>query len=284
VTATYKDAEQELEEIDGKLRKVATQRSVGQIDAAIGAVLARPVMAGERIRGTVGKLSANCSRDERVTAEACLEVAGLREERAAAEHATRLENRRIVLRAQITKLREGGGSLAADPVAELFAWLSRGQLSVRDIGFGFPLVFAFLIEIVSAFGPAGIVAYAEATRRGNESTTSGRLKPDIAGRGRLKEIDAWVDAETGSVLNWVAERGIPTSDTTAITVEELHSDYEMWCQSNGVKASPLGAFAVEFDRVRELPELGGRIRKFGTRYYGIMLGGNKVARLPARKR
>ena len=66
-----------------------------------------------------------------------------------------------------------------DPVAELFAWLSRGQLSVRDIGFGFPLVFAFLIEIVSAFGPAGIVAYAEATRRNSD------VEHDTAGHGAL---------------------------------------------------------------------------------------------------
>ncbi len=62
------------------------------------------------------------------------------------------------MRVRIGKLRETGGSLPADPVAELIAWLSRGQLKVRDIGFGFPLVFALLIEVVSAFGPAGLRA------------------------------------------------------------------------------------------------------------------------------
>jgi hypothetical protein len=152
VAATYKDAETELEDIDAKLRGLKTQRSVAQVGAAIAAVLARPVMSGERVRGTVGKLSANCTREYRLTAEACLEIADLREERAAAEERSRLE------------LRERGGSLPADPVAELFAWLSGGQLKVRDIAFGFPLVFAFLIEIVSAFGPAGIVAYARDAR------------------------------------------------------------------------------------------------------------------------
>ena len=30
-------------------------------------------------------------------------------------------------------------------------------------------------------------------------------------------------------------------------------------------------FQREFDRVRELPDLAGKIRKFGERYYGIAL-------------
>jgi hypothetical protein len=164
VAATYKDAETELEDIDAKLRGLKTQRSVAQVGAAIAAVLARPVMSGERVRGTVRKLSANCTREYRLTAVACLEIADLREERAAAEERSRLETRKATLLTHITKLRERGGSLPADPVAELFAWLSGGQLKVRDIAFGFPLVFAFLIEIVSAFGPAGIVAYARDAR------------------------------------------------------------------------------------------------------------------------
>src|SRR6201999_3283110 len=119
-------------------------------------------MIGERVRGTVGKLSNSCKKEDRGTVEAWQEAAALREERAAADEGAKLEERKGSLRAQITKLREHGGAQSADPVAELFSWLSRGQLGVRDIGFGFPLIFAFLIEIVSAFGPAGIVAYADA--------------------------------------------------------------------------------------------------------------------------
>ena len=103
VAATYKDAERELAEIDGKLRTLKTERSVTQVDAAIAAVMARPIMAGERVRGTVGKLSSNCTKDDRATAEACLEVASLREERAAAEESARLEIRKAALRTQITK-------------------------------------------------------------------------------------------------------------------------------------------------------------------------------------
>jgi len=275
--ATYKDAERQLEEIEGKLRLITTQRSVSQVDAAIAAVLARPVLAGERVRGTVGKLSTNCTKDDRLTAEACLEVAGLREERAAAEERSRLESRKDSLRLQIRKLRDTGGSIAADPVAELFAWLSRGQLSVRDIGFGFPLVFAFLIEIVSAFGPAGIVAYAEATKRSGSTT-----QPDMARSGELLPAAA-SDDEQGRVVKWMADRTEPTEDTSAITIDELHSDYEVWCFGKGARAAALDGFATEFDRVREVPQLAGRIRKFGSRYYGIGLVDRKIARLTKRK-
>ena len=281
VAATYKDAEREVEEIDAKLKGLTTQRSVSQVEAAIAAVLARPVMSGERVRGTVGRLSVNCTKENRPTAEACLEVAGLREERAAAEERQRLESRKATLRTQITKLREGGGSLAADPVAELFAWLSRGQLSVRDIGFGFPLVFAFLIEIVSAFGPAGIVAYADATHRSRRSPGS-KTDPAMAGPGELLPAAA-SDGEPGRVVKWMADRTEPTGDTSATTIDELHADYEVWCLGRGLRAAALSDFANEFDRVREAPQLAGKIRKFSNRYYGIGLVDRKIARLTKRK-
>lgn len=279
VAATYKDAEREVAEIDAKLAGLTTQRSVSQVDAAIAAVLARPVMSGDRVRGTVGKLSANCAKEDRATAEVCLAAAGLREERAAADERARLESRKATLRTQITKLREGGGSIAPDPVAELFAWLSRGQLSVRDIGFGFPLVFAFLIEIVSAFGPAGIVAYTEATRKNVTSAT----EPDMARSGELV-LAAASNGDLGRVVKWMADRTEPTGDTAAITINELHTDYEVWCFGQGLRAAALDDFANEFDRVREVPQLTGKIRKFGTRYYGIGLVTSNVMRLASRKK
>jgi hypothetical protein len=277
--ATYKDREHELQEIESKLEALGPQRNVTQVDAAIEAVFARPVLSGERVRGTVGKLSVNCTKSERTTAEACADVAGLREERAAAEQAAQLESSRTTLRREIAKLREGGGSLAADPVAELFAWLSRGQLSVRDIGFGFPLVFAFLIEIVSAFGPAGVVAYAEATR----ANLAGTTQPDMARSGELLPAAAG-GGEPGRVVKWMAGRTEPTGDTSAITIDELHADYEAWCFAKELRATALDDFANEFDRVREVPQLAGKIRKFGTRYYGIRLVTSNVMRLASRKK
>jgi hypothetical protein len=46
----------------------------------------------------------------------------------------------------------------------------------------------------------------------------------------------------------------------------------------------VNGFIEEFDRVREAPQLRGKIRKFGSRYYGIRLVNSNVARLTARKK
>jgi hypothetical protein len=68
------------------------------------------------------------------------------------------------VRRENTSLRERGGSAAPDPVGEFWAWITGGWISVKDVGFGLPLFFALWIEMVSAFGPLGIVSNAEATQ------------------------------------------------------------------------------------------------------------------------
>jgi hypothetical protein len=168
-------------------------------------------------------------------------------------------------------------TLAADPVAELFAWLSRGQLSVRDIAFGFPLMFAILIEVVSAFGPAGIAAYAQVTRQAPAGES--RLEPAAAGWSRQERAAL----PQSNVVAWIAERGVPTSDARGIGCDELYEDYRRWCRTENAVALDAGAFTGEFDRVRELPELRGKIRKFGNRYFGIKLLADNVAMLATQR-
>jgi hypothetical protein len=82
----------------------------------------------------------------------------------------------------------------------------------------------------------------------------------------------------------MADRTEPTADPAATTVEDLHADYEVWCLGREQQAQPLAAFANDFDRVREVPQLADKIRKFGGRYYGIRLVSSNIARLPARKK
>jgi hypothetical protein len=277
--ATYKDVEHELRDVDRTLRTIATERSVAQIDAAINAVLARPVVIGERVRGSVGKTTNNCTKEDRATTEACLDVARLREERAAAEEAARLRTRQILLHDQVARLRESGSALPADPVAELFAWLSRGQLNVHDIAFGFPLIFACLIEVVSALGLAGLVAYAEATKQSVDMTVT---EPAAARSGTLAPAAAGQSAH-GRVVTWMAERTEPTAESGAIAIDALHADYEVWCLGKNVTAAGRHEFGLEFDRLRAVPELVGKIRKFGDRYFGIRLVGSNVARLGSRR-
>jgi hypothetical protein len=276
--ASYQDAERELREIEARLQTLGSTRSTAQIDAAIAAVLARPVVVGERTRGTVGKLSSNCTKEDRLTAESCLEVATLREERVAAQDASGLHSRQAELRAQIARMREAGSALPSDPTAELFSWLSHGQLSVRDIAFGFPLMFALLVEIVSAIGLPGLAAYAEATKPEAERA----MLADVARHG-APQHDIVRQSAPGRVVTWMAERTEPTGDSAAVSIETLHADYEVWCIGKNISAAALAAFSDEFDQVRGVPELHGKIRKFGNRYYGIRLVGSNVARLGSRQ-
>lgn len=270
---SYADAEREISEIEKSLVGL-TPRTVAQVDASITAVLARPVKAGNRIRGTVGKVSDNCTRDERATADACLEVARLREERAVAEEAARLRSRAAEIRAALAALRDRGAALPADPAAELLAWLSGGQLRVRDIRFGFPLVFALLIELISAFGPAAIAAFADGTQgtgerqNGTELATACRdeLRLAVARLGEPRHIVRWMSERTEPVLHGGA----------AITIERLHADYIAWCATEGIALVGRSAFQNAFDQIRAAREIKGTIRKFGNRYYGIRIAGGDV--------
>lgn len=284
--ASYEDAQKELADIETQRKKLRQHRSVGEVEAAIAGVLARPIRSGERVRGTVATLSTNCTKDDKRTATACAEVAELREELAVASAGVKLELRATDLRQQIAKLRGTGGTLAPDPVGLFWEWLTRGWITVRAVGFGLPLFFALMIESVSAFGPLAIAAFAEATRRhaANDTTrhvASRRAAPRFDESSRIATI---IEPEGGQIVHFMADRTEPTADPAAISIEELHTDYERWCNANMLRPLSRAAFTTEFDRVRELPQLEGKIRKFGSRYYGIRLIESKIARLPARKR
>ena len=101
---------------------------------------------------------------------------------------------------------------------------------------------------------------------------SGELVPALASGGEL-----------GRVIKWMADRTEPTGDTSAIIIDELHADYEAWCLGRELHATALSEFVNEFDRMREVPQLVGKIRKFGNRYYGIRLVTSNVMRLASRK-
>jgi hypothetical protein len=285
--ASYEDTRTELADVEAKLKGLARHRSIGEVEAAIAGVFARPIIVGERVRGTVSALSSNCTKEDRRTAEACAEVAQLREELAVANESLKLDERAAGLRRQVSDLRGKGGSLAADPVGEFWAWVTRGWITVRAVGFGLPLFFALMIETVSAFGPLAIVAYAEATRR---HVADDMTRPVAAGRDMSRYVEAdraqatLIELETGKVVHYMADRTEPTSDPAAISVDELHGDYELWCRMNDLRPLSRETFTAEFDRVREVPQLEGKIRKFGNRYYGIRVIDRKVARLPVRKR
>jgi hypothetical protein len=78
----------------------------------------------------------------------------------------------------------------------------------------------------------------------------------------------------------MGERARPDEDGHPITLDALHSDYEVWCESKRLQAMSMDAFAQAFESVRDVPELAGNIKRVGDEYYGIKL---KIARLPVRR-
>jgi hypothetical protein len=271
--ASYADAKKQLTQLEYKIRSLGSVGVAGQLEAAIDAVFARTVMSGDRVRGTVGTLSANCSKLDARTAADCTEVAELRRELAVAHEAARLEGEIATLRQRVATLRRSGNGSAPDPVGEFWAWMTRGWLSVKDVAFGLPLFFAVMVEMVSAFGPVGIAAYAEATRPGATRPAMARpgaTEPAAADSGALhRDIDTWKDV--GLVVQYMAERTEPRATGVALGAGELYRDYRAWCRSAMLNALPEERFLQEFDRVRASPQLAGKIKKFGNRYYGIQL-------------
>ena len=268
--ATYRDAERDLAHVEEKLSKLGHHRSTGELHALIAAALARPIIAGDRVRGTVGKLSSDCKTADLRTAGVRAEVARLRSERAIAEEGLKLIARANSLRAEVVVLRERGNASTPDPVGEFYAWATRGLLSVRDVGFGFPLFFALLIEIVTAFGPIAVVRFAElsvpSVRKDLGQTwpvTSRHVEPRPVVGLLVERVDE-------RVATWMSERARPHMDRRAIALQELHDDYERWCAAHQLAGCDAVAFGAALDRLREMPELSS-FRKFGRRYYGIAL-------------
>jgi len=136
-----------------------------------------------------------------------------------------------------------------------------------------------MIEMVSAFGPLGIVSYAEATREKAGADVSRRVAPERAVSRHVvsSRDDLAPEKDIGRVIEYMADRTEPR-EKGALGAEELYADYQVWCVSENVRTLSLELFVEEFDHIRESPQLAGKIKKFGTRYFGIsFIGGTRVA-------
>ena len=60
-------------------------------------------------------------------------------------------------------------------------------------------------------------------------------------------------------------------------ITDLYGDYVQWCGERKSELMSLQDFERDLDGARALPELAGKIRKFGDRYYGLALQGRKAA-------
>lgn len=224
--ANYQDAERELADIDVRRAPLASLRSTAELDALIATALAKPVIVNERVRGAVARLSANCTAPDVRTVEACADVARLRSERVGAEEDARLHERASALRVEIARLRERGSASPPDPVGEFYSWATRGLLSVRDVGFGFPLFFALMIEIVTAFGTITVVRFAEVSAP-STSTSNFTAWRAATGHVATRPVKGFLtDGVDERVAAWMSARATPSSDGGATSLSALHRDYE----------------------------------------------------------
>ena len=89
---------------------------------------------------------------------------------------------------------------------------------------------------------------------------------------RRRPTERW-SLSTLQLISYIAERTEPTESTAGIGVDEFFVDYKDWCRQTKVAPLQLKQFAREFDRLRASPELEGKIKKFGSRYFGIAFVG-----------
>jgi hypothetical protein len=55
------------------------------------------------------------------------------------------------------------------------------------------------------------------------------------------------------VIEWLADRTEPTSNTAGVSTDELYAYYARWCAKRSMQPDVLQVFGDEFDRVRLLP-------------------------------
>jgi len=278
VRASYLETEKELVETEARRAAIVATRSVAEIDAAIKSTLARPVMEGGRVRGTVAAMSTECTRADARTAEACAEVGKLREELAAATTAARIDQRLGVLRKEARTLRDKGGALDANPPATLLSRLTFGWLSPADVEAWRSIYLAILVEFVSVFGllmslehralgeawsglrgvarhadvapPAAPAPRAARLRRsGAELAEDAMPARSVADDGTTRLLAAPRDGrKIGDVGAFVFECLAPASGG-GLSLSELHSEYRKWCKSAKRQAVAHDEFATWFGTI-----------------------------------
>ncbi len=250
---TYGETQAEISRIEQKRKGLREHRSQSEIEAAINTLLTRSVVSNQRVRGTIASLSHDCQRADGRTVEACAEISRMREELAAAHEERELDGRLGELSRQAHQLRERGAARPADPQAELLARVSRGWLAAGDIGPSLSLLLAVMIELISAFGPAVLSAYAETARL-----------PRGAGENK----------SPGFVIDYLAERVRPAGSRDVLPARDLYADYAAWCLTHKRLALLLPAFVVALDHARAENGLH-KIRKRKDCYYGIRIGASR---------
>lgn len=282
VRSRFDAVTRDLQNLEIRQSLLIVRRTSTEIEGSIAAVLARPVMIGAQVRGTVNSVSAACTKADTRTAAACAEIAALREEVATAKVAQELQTQIATLREKTEQLRREGGTAVVDPQSHVIARLSRGLLAAPDVGLALMLAMVAMIELVSAFTPVVLTEY------GRTARTSAPRPPAASGRDQQIQTVEVPPTQTesvqlrqaGGIFEYMAERVRPSS-SSSIRGRDLHADYVRWCKAGKRAALSHNEFFDEFERICA-DDLHGSIRRVDKQYVGLELV-NEVKALPAQR-
>jgi hypothetical protein len=235
VIERHADLRKDMARTEARLAQLVPQRSEGELEKAVAAVLAR-VLAG---RGrTVDQVSKGCTVSRAATREACAEVARLAEEWERAREQTRLEAVLRETRMQLQAMNTSASGPSEDPQVDALsraAALMRLEPDRKDVQFGLSLLLALLVELGSGLG-----FYV--------STTPWRMnagKPEAEKRHRNGcHTRRWTWRPTREKRVAMASNGLGAVELYAmgrleprvqgeVGGDELFEDYLVWCRCRG---------------------------------------------------
>ncbi len=269
--AAYQAATREAELLEEARTRRAPTRSAKEVEAAIGAVLARVIPN----HGTVSAISAGCTKDAWRAEKACAEVATLRIELARAVATERDDARLIALQGELARLRTDGAMLEVDAQAHLIARITRGLIAHQDVGLAIILLLVTMIELVSAFAPVVLSEFARSAREEREVMRETASKDVTALEGRTVG-----EPETGDVYAFMAARLRPQKGSVVPHAAMLAA-YRTWCSDARTRSLDREAFERELARVCTT-DLRGSIRISAKGYHECELTDAAVPLLLAR--
>ena len=256
ISIGYSAVSSELAELRAKNLRQSELRSAGEIEAAIAAVLARPISGG----GTVATVSKECTGDVSRTRAACSEVAGLRVSLAAAVDVDRVNSRIGELIVEQGRLSSLGGTSNPDPQSQLLVRLSRGMISREDAGLGIILILVTMVELMSGFAPAVLTEFARAERRRASAISRPSTNSNVT---LLRPV--------GDMYEYMADC-IRPAPGAKIAVSAVVLSYQQWCEAQDRLALNEGQFLEKFEKICS-DDLQQRVWKDKDGFEGMRLIG-----------
>lgn len=224
--------------------------------------------------------------------EFCADVSGLEAEKAKALEAGKLEARVQDLREKINTNAGMAAIERGDPRADIVARTTGWEL--LRVQTWLSLLLVGIVEFMATFGiflslnhgEVGRIMAARRERRAQKRHDMPAVAPLVTvkrdiprpvavERGTSRPVATNPDVRliehlpVGQLMRYISSETAPA--TGGIELLALHTDYVRWCAATKVAAMDLATFEAELDRLRELPEVGKHLTKFGTRYIGLGL-------------